>query len=358
MYKVMIVDDKEVFRRKLKRLHYFRDESSFAITEEAENGEQALERLNQEPVDVIITDIRMPKIDGIELLKIAKKRQLCKCVILLSEYSDFSYAKEGLVYGAFDYILKPVDEEKISQVMARVSRFLDDEKRELVLIKAEDMLFSAIMNNDKNIKEIGQRLVRQISENEFMEKREKIVFIKSLLEQLYYEELDKHNEIMQYEPIKDMCFLDYVMEDRYSLLTDYFVYIIEEIEYKVHRFDIETENQTINQIKEYILINVENDISLKKIADEFFINSKYLSTLFKKCTGKSYVEYVTNIKVARALFLFETTQLKNYEIAQKLGYDDAEYFSKIVKKVTGFTPNELKKGKQEWKRKKEEIFAG
>lgn len=356
MFRVMIVDDKEIFRRKMKRLKFFCQNNLFQIVQEAEDGEEALEILEEHPVDVLITDIRMPKIDGIELLKLVKQKNLCKCVVLLSEYSDFSYAKEGLVYGAFDYIVKPADDEKIEQVMNRVERFLNDNDNELILIKAENMLFPVILNQHDRIENVNDEIIGRLTENEHMQTSEKIVFIKSLLEQLYREIVQKKPQIMLYYNVKEMLCLPYIQEEKADELILYYKYITKYLADSFSRLWISADNDMITRIVEYIIENIDQGITLKMISEEYFMNSKYLSVLFHKVTGMSYMEYATEIKMARAAYLLTETDEKVYEIAQKLGFEDAEYFSRIFKDCYNKTPNMYKKELEEWKRLRAEVI--
>src|SRR5690554_2801467 len=107
LFKVLLVDDMEISRRQVKRLNLWDGETNFYIAAEAQNGQEALNILRQEEFDLLITDIKMPKIDGIELMKETAENSLCPCVVLLSDYEDFSYARLGIQYGAFDYLGKP-----------------------------------------------------------------------------------------------------------------------------------------------------------------------------------------------------------------------------------------------------------
>lgn len=125
MYNILVVDDREVFRRKLKRMPYWEEcNGKFRISGEASNGLEALEFLRKQKIDLVLTDIRMPMVDGISLLKQIKQENLCSCVILLSEYAEFSYAREGILNGAFDYIVKPIDNAKVEDSFERAYTFL------------------------------------------------------------------------------------------------------------------------------------------------------------------------------------------------------------------------------------------
>ena len=80
--------------------------------------------------DIIITDIRMPGVDGIELLRELRKKSLDIKVILLSGYNDFSYAKEAIKYGAFEYTLKPAEDQELLNVVNRCVMTIEIEREE------------------------------------------------------------------------------------------------------------------------------------------------------------------------------------------------------------------------------------
>ena len=90
------------------------------------------------------------------------------------------------------------------------------------------------------------------------------------------------------------------------------------------------------------LENIDNEINLSIIANNFFINKNYLSEVFKKKTNMSLLDYITKTKMERGKKLLAEGELRSYEIADKLGYKDAEYFSKLFKKYSGMSPKEYK----------------
>lgn len=111
--------------------------------------------------------------------------------------------------------------------------------------------------------------------------------------------------------------------------------------------DIPERRDIIEEIKEFINRNYNSKISLKEIAEKFFINPYYLSQLFKKRTGETYQSYLTGIRVSRAKRLLEETDLKLYEIGMMVGYADANYFNKVFENLEGVKPSDYRylKGK-------------
>lgn len=100
-------------------------------------------------------------------------------------------------------------------------------------------------------------------------------------------------------------------------------------------------NKIISISKRYISDNIGKTITLQDVASKINISTNYLSTIFKHITGMSFTDYVTEMKVAEAKRLLKNSNYKIYEIAQMTGYENAYYFSKVFKKITGITPSEF-----------------
>jgi two-component system response regulator YesN len=104
-------------------------------------------------------------------------------------------------------------------------------------------------------------------------------------------------------------------------------------------------NHIIRNIQSYIDTHVEEKLSLNDVASLFSISPSYLSILFKKATDIGFTEYVTQKKISRAKAWISEGQMKIYEIADRLGFESAFYFSKVFKKVVGCSPREYMQGK-------------
>ena len=121
----LIAEDEKFIRKGLKTMVQ-RAPISVDVILEARDGEEALEMLRGSEVDLLITDIRMPKMDGIELVSHLEELDRPPMVLVVSGYDDFSYAVEMLRKGAFDYLLKPVEREKLYAVLKK----LEDQYRQ------------------------------------------------------------------------------------------------------------------------------------------------------------------------------------------------------------------------------------
>lgn len=134
MYNVLLVDDDKLVRYCLKKMNLW-ERYGFIVSDEAGDGQEALNKVSSSCFDLALVDIKMPKINGIEFLKELKGQGSNMCVVLMSRYSDFSYARQGIILGAFDYILKPLEEKDLIEVLPRVNNLLNSRKTDLEIIK-------------------------------------------------------------------------------------------------------------------------------------------------------------------------------------------------------------------------------
>ncbi|MBY0215307.1 response regulator [Paenibacillus illinoisensis] len=99
----------------------------------------------------------------------------------------------------------------------------------------------------------------------------------------------------------------------------------------------------ISEIKEYVTDHYDESISLAELAARFYMNPFYLSQYFKQKTGETYLNFLTHIRISKAKEMLEQTDLKVYEICHKVGYSDAQHFSRMFEKWTGFKPRDYRK---------------
>lgn len=129
MYKVLIVDNEPIIRKGLVSLVDWAA-LDCQVAGAAENGQQALDWIGREAVDILVTDIRMPGMDGLELTRQVRRRYPDVKVILVTAFSEFEYAQEALRLQAVDFIIKPTSKEKMSAAIGRAKAQLQDEGRQ------------------------------------------------------------------------------------------------------------------------------------------------------------------------------------------------------------------------------------
>lgn len=122
MLKVLLVDDEAFIRQGLAVLIDWEKEGYY-IAGETANGKEAVEFLRKEKVDLIISDIKMPEMNGIELLQMIREEKISTAdYILLSGFYEFSYAKSAIRNNCSEYILKPVQKEELIDVVRRIKK--------------------------------------------------------------------------------------------------------------------------------------------------------------------------------------------------------------------------------------------
>lgn len=366
MYKVFIVDDMEFVRRDIKRLRLWSENPDFVIVGEAEDGQEALKKLELSPADLVITDIRMPIIDGIELVRKVIEKKLASCVVLLSDYTEFNYARQGFVYGAFDYLGKPLDEVELSKLLQRVKQHLAEKQQEEEklkklekLEKTADMVVEQvetyypaldvkqmviyILQGDRKAVEISDAMATTAEEA----LQHKLVKTVAVINKAMW---DVINTILEENKWMNM-FIDTVLlrNTEFSKCSDLEMLklelrnITEQLVSLMVKFThADKNNFMVRQVCRYVLEYTDEYISVKTLSEKLFISKTYLSNLFKQKTGMALTEYLVMVKMERAKKMVQDGVLKNYEIAGRLGYKDIEYFSRLFKKYWGLPPTEFR----------------
>lgn len=156
MKSLLIVEDEKMIRHGIATMA---QRCSVEIEEiiECRNGEEALEILSEKSIDVMFTDIRMPKMDGIQLVKETEMIKNRPDIVVISGYDDFNYAVEMLKHGVSDYILKPVKRDKIEEILVK----LDAHRKEFIENeKDRNSLLMDLMRHILNSKEDNDEFVR------------------------------------------------------------------------------------------------------------------------------------------------------------------------------------------------------
>ena len=146
MYRILIVDDEKLERNGIKFL--LKKTGTELEVFEASNGRDALELLKHQTVEILLTDIKMPYVSGLELAEKVSSQYPEMKIVMFSGYSDFSYAQTAIRYGVSDYILKPVDPLEFQKTMKKLLEEIEREKAEEVQqIKTQDYLYQFFLQN-------------------------------------------------------------------------------------------------------------------------------------------------------------------------------------------------------------------
>lgn len=163
MYRVVIADDERAIRTGLQIVVDW-NRLGFEIAGCAQNGEEALQMMLRQKIDVLLADIRMPGLDGLQLAKKVQELELPAEIVLISGYRDFEYARQAVSLGVRDYLLKPVDEVALQELFRRICADLDERsqaetgQQERLLVSQVRSMIAEQYQQDISLKSVAERL--------------------------------------------------------------------------------------------------------------------------------------------------------------------------------------------------------
>ncbi len=398
MRKVMIVDD-EMLARKMLRESIVWEEYGYTVISEAQNGKEALEKIKELSPDVVFVDIKMPVMDGLEMLRQMNALQTDSKTVLLTCYEDFSYVRDAMRYGAVDYLTKHTFEpEDLISLLDKIEKQIRKEKahQESFNILKDDVLNKVMessltredirkyveigilpvskprylmvcfklqkdLNNEKyrifenKLKEVLRERIdgRVITDAYTSTVREKEIYSILLcqeecsvseIKQNIREGITSLHSTMPDKEIRWMTGITYHIFNHWSDLPDALKEVRDIV--RVEGEYLECSPKIIMAI-EYIRENYHKPITLEEVADYVGISRVYLSQTFKKETNKNIWDYLAQYRLSKAKELLLTSNLKIYAIAELCGFGSPQYFNKIFKRLTGFSPYQFKDNKMQ-----------
>lgn len=378
--KALIVDDERNVRNVLRQLGEW---DRLGITEilEAANGVEALGIIEHEKPDIVLTDIKMPKMSGMELIEEINQLPFKGKIILVTGYDDYTFMRKAIQLNSFDYLLKPIEEEAFQAVLEKVVVAVKAEAAEGIeqeeileeamrlrgnqLITAicsgesieEDTIASLLPGEEEmdmtllsfygkqrpeiHIDVLDEELrFRRIGRAfKYLDKESLCIIITMKDQWLYVEEWMSENMTVPVRLVQDILRSPGSIREVFKRLSRE----LEQNQYRTIRRPDEMEAaRRIEEIVSYVETYYMEDISLEKLSKMFFLTREHISRTFKKETGMTLSKFVTKLRINQAKSWLADTEESIYSIAIMLGYQDEKYFSKLFKKVTGMTPFEFR----------------
>lgn len=406
MRKVLVVDDEFLVRVGIKSFLNW-EENGYTIIAEAADGKQALEIMERELPDVVLTDLKMDGMDGFELIQVSRKRFPTVQFVALSSFEDGENVKRAMKLGAADYIFK------LTSKPEELLRILNELPYEQPENEAEKLL-------RKNRSAIKQRLIRMAAQKsypyraelqeEFRQMELKTEFQKPycvLLSRFSREIHEKDSAVLRYamENMTQEVFEGGLCTETYPYTANSILVIVQQTgstqpveqirrafsrlyEYAARYLGLHLEGclstvhtgmeqfsdalteceRTLDRhlphaegelqqysgetraeivaVKRYVQNNLTAELTVKDAAELCSMSESYFSHLFKKETGISFVDYVNTQRVCRAEELLRTSDKRISEIAQAVGVENSNYFSVMFRKMRGISPQEYRNQKK------------
>lgn len=389
MTTLLFIDDDAIIRRAIQK-NIDWESNGFCLEYVARDGIDALEYLTSHQPDIILSDIKMPVMDGIEMARQIKERYPDMLFIFLSGHEDFEYAKQALKLNAFDYLTKPISNEALIEVVKRAeTELLNRTKTKMILTNGLPIVrrhyLSKLLQNqfhDLDLKKLKQfdidisdkigttgviNLTGVLSESSLLssdsielicDELENLypdcIFVKSNAAQIFFLYLHKKT-VTDQDFTRHLESFEKQVIERLNVFQKlgakfFFGSIFHKAEELKHSYreamkkELTIDNSLVEEIKTYIYQNYsEEDLTLREIAAQFRLNHCYMTMLFKKETGTSVYDFLIRTRMEKAKELLIQTDKKIYEIADMVGYGYSQHFSNSFKKYFDCTISEFRK---------------
>lgn len=416
MMRILLVDDEPLVLIGLQGMLNW-EALGFEICGTARNGKLALDLIEREQPDIVIADVKMPVMDGLELAEACHAKGPLPAFIMLTSFEEFRYVRQAMGAGAVDYLVKlELSEETLAAALHRAAALVTKEQslrradsdrdggagflvfRDRLLAR----LYSGVLKDEKELAQRTAKLNMPLSAPAYLVAScdittanagltaEQLIRLSFSTVRMVEGTLEKYlpcyatsMDVQRFNVL--FCLNDEQAADSEALLTpllektnqiiynyfsvgllwavarptadllslsrrcrenDYLRPLLCEetplIFSHAGREDDPTERKAriVEQVQNYIRTHLSDRLSLNDVAAVFNFSPNYLSQLFAKYGDSGFVGYVTEMRIAAAKELLEQGDLKIYEIADRLGFESAFYFSKVFKKVTGYSPRE------------------
>jgi two-component system response regulator YesN len=393
--RILIVDDESGVRRMMADT-VRRFDGGYEV-EEAEDGEEALKMLD-DSFDLVITDIRMPGMDGVELASLIRERHPDIIIFMLTGYAEFEYARAAIRSNVSEYLLKPVSVQALREAIAKAAGIVRERKeamrisrlREMALLekRVQDLLYElplpyydewmfpdydavGVLSFAIEVAEEGGTIrfaVKNVLGDALAGFGVPLVFVEGSHLTCVIFLREGHAPL---EAIASRC-ADAVRATLRRTIRTGIGGVAKHLSEvsglywrSLKQLGIERPavpvpgggadrgtdgrlephggmHHLIRQTIHILETEYDQDITLSGLAERLYLNPNYLSTLFKNETGTTFTQALLRIRMEKAKELLRTTKLKIYEVGSRVGYADSAHFSRVFKNYGNMSPYEYR----------------
>ena len=401
MYRVLLIDDEPLVRLALKSLIPWR-QHGFACELEAGNGERGLHLLQSHPeIDIVFLDISMPVMNGLELLERLQLSGRKPEIIILSAYDDYPLVREAFKKGVNDYLLKTeIDPQRILELLRSVTQRIEDRRKanstpqELVRREGrhlkEELLqrllgAEGVEHFEEHREILGIRIGNRVRicvlgiedfptiVRRYADCPESAGVLRAIVLNAVGQILSKRpwGEAISISDEQYVLFLSFdsaKASEREQAEDRETEEILEEIRKALgHYANLEVgfgssrvselsptlhglyeEAKKGRRVPSRIAVRARRyihqhynqpSLSLAEISEYLGVSPSHFCYQFARETGQTFKEYLTKVRMEEARKLLVDTNLKVYEVSERVGYLNPEHFSRVFKRYTGLTPN-------------------
>lgn len=356
MLTVFLAEDEVIIREGLRDSIPWK-ECGYEFVGEASDGEMALETVRRLKPDVVITDIKMPFMDGLTFSKYVSEELPETKIIIISGYDDFEYARRAVELHADRFLLKPVTKADMISALENTRRRIEEERsRHTALQQWEEKEEESLLTLE--LSGFDPAVLGGFIENGRAEDIDSFVnsFVRSLhgaeqsmLFQNYLLVSIKINaaKALQNLGISSELFSEMIpdlpMDDSGRNLSGYLCTVLKNVIALRDKTSRKPGGDVVEDALRYLNDHYcSDDISLNSTAKAINVSPNYLSAVFSQKVGDSFVEYLTKKRMERAKQYLRETDMRSGEIALAVGYKDPRYFSYVFKRTQNCTPSEYR----------------
>lgn len=332
MYKLLLVDDEAIIREGIRTMVDW-EALDIVLTASCANAFAALDSMTDDMPDILMTDVRMPGMSGLELTERALQLHPQLQTLILSGYSEFDYARQAMKWGVKEYLLKPCSREEMEEALTRTCRLIDRQRQHVLQLTGERQEHVRMLAEKLSSLRAGYldsaALERQISEL-----ARTTPDPSAMREALFRVVTGGAPAGWGFTVIQEAL----AQPEQLVPLTVRTLLRLREESGDMRGF--------VQRMAAYIDEHYGDEaLSLQHMADNVvFMNADYIGREFARCMGEKFSAYLLKVRMEHAKAMMNAApDMRSYEIAERVGLgNNPHYFSQLFRKYTGLTPTEYR----------------
>ena len=332
MYKLLLVDDEAIIREGIRTMVDW-EALDIVLTASCANAFAALDSMTDDMPDILMTDVRMPGMSGLELTERALQLHPQLQTLILSGYSEFDYARQAMKWGVKEYLLKPCSREDLEEAIRRTCRLIDRQRQHVLQLTGERQAHVHLLA-EKLQGLLAGYLDSAALERQVGELARTTPDPSAMREALFRVVTGGAPAGWGFTVIQEAL----AQPEQLVPLTVRTLLRLREESGDMRGF--------VQKMAAYIDEHYGDEaLSLQHMADNVvFMNADYIGREFARCMGEKFSAYLLKVRMEHAKAMMNASpDLRSYEIAERVGLgNNPHYFSQLFRKYTGLTPTEYR----------------